>query len=166
MASDLTLREVMQIDLPIFFAFETDPEATYMAAFGAKNPMDHHAFEERWNRILNDKDVVARTILRDGHVVGSIGSFIDKEFGKREVTYWIGKEYWGKGIATRALSQFLTELEVRPLYARASKDNAASIRVLEKCGFKIIGYGKGFANARGKEVEEAILELAEDKSAK
>ena len=92
-------------------------------------------------------------------MVGSIASFIDQDFGKREVTYWIGREYWGKGIATKALSRFLRELKVNPTYARASKDNVASIRVLKKCGFKITGHGKGFANARGKEIEEVVLEL-------
>ena len=89
---------------------------------------------------------------------GSVASFIDQDFGKREVTYWIGREYWRKGIATKALSKFLSELKVSPIYARASKDNAGSIRVLEKCGFKITGHRKGFANARGKEIEEIVLE--------
>lgn len=48
---------------------------------------------------------------------------------------------------------------VRPLYARVVKDNLASQRVLQKCGFTICGENKGFANARGKEVEEFIMRL-------
>ncbi len=84
---------------------------------------------------------------------------IDAEFGKPEVSYWIGKPYWGKGVATRALSAFLFHVKVRPLYARVAKDNIASLRVLEKCGFARIGEDKGFANARGEEVEEFILRL-------
>ena len=47
----------------------------------------------------------------------------------------------------------------RPMYARVVKDNIASLRVLEKCGFTICGEGKGFAYARGEEVEEFILRL-------
>lgn len=78
---------------------------------------------------------------------------------RREVSYWIGKEYWGKGIATRALSEFLSELTDRPLYARAAKDHLASLRVLEKCRFAIVGEDKGFASARGRETEEFVLEL-------
>jgi RimJ/RimL family protein N-acetyltransferase len=70
---------------------------------------------------------------------------------KPEVSYWIGKPYWGKGVATKALSAFLTLIKVRPLYARAAKDHSASLRVLEKCGFTRIGEGKGFANARNEE---------------
>jgi RimJ/RimL family protein N-acetyltransferase len=82
--------------------------------------------------------------------------------GQPEVTYWIGKEYWGNGVATRALSAFLESARVRPLHARAAKDNVASLRVLEKCGFVITGEDKGFSNARGEEVEEFILTLTTD----
>jgi RimJ/RimL family protein N-acetyltransferase len=57
------------------------------------------------------------------------------------------------------LSAFLEYIKIRPLYARAAKDNLPSIRVLEKCGFKIISEDKGFSNARGKVVEEFILSL-------
>ena len=159
MAEDVILRDVKETDLPIFFGYESDPAAVHMAAFTAKNPADGDAFEAHWKKILSDETVIIRTVLFDECVVGSVASFIDQEFGKREVTYWIGRQYWGKGIATKALSKFLRELKVRPIYARASKDNTASIRVLEKCGFKITGHGKGFANARGKEIEEVVLHL-------
>ena len=159
MVDDVMLRDVEETDLPIFFEYESDPSAVYMAAFTAKNPADRSAFDAHWKRILGDESIVKRTILFDGHVVGSIASFIDQEFGKREVTYWIGREHWGKGIATKALSKFLRELKVNPIYARASKDNVASIRVLEKCGFKITGHGKVFANARDNEIEVVVLEL-------
>ena len=80
-----------------------------------------------------------------------------EQFGKPAVAYWIGKPYWGKGVATRALSAFLGYVKVRPLYARAVKDNVASLRVLEKCGFTVCGEDKGFSDARGQEVEECIL---------
>jgi RimJ/RimL family protein N-acetyltransferase len=92
-------------------------------------------------------------------VVGNVATFVDDEFGKQEVTYWIGKEFWGQGIATTALSRLLAEVTTRPIYGRAAKDNLGSIRVLEKCGFRITGQDRGFANARGKEIEEVILEL-------
>ncbi len=94
-------------------------------------------------------------------MVGHVAKFVDAEFGKPEVTYWIGRKHWGRGLATEALSQFVSKLELRPLYGRAARDNAASIRVMEKCGFRIVGYGKGFAKARGKEIEEVILELTD-----
>ena len=158
---EVSLRDVAETDLPIFFDFQRDSAANYMAAFTTRDPTDKEAFAAHWNRILNDDRVLVKTIVFDGHVVGSVATFVDKEFGKPEVTYWIGKEYWGMGLATYALTRFLRDMAVRPIYGRAAKDNVASIRVLEKCGFRMFGQSKGFANARGAVVEEVILELTD-----
>jgi len=157
--SEIILRDVRETDLPIFFEHQRDPAANYMAAFTARDPNDKEAFTAHWRLILSDDTVTVRTIVSDGNVVGNVAKFVEKEFGRPEVTYWIGKGHWGKGLATKALSMFVGEVRARPIYGRAAKDNVASIRVMEKCGLTIIGYGKGFANARGKETEEAILEL-------
>ncbi len=151
------LRNVRPSDLPIFFRHQQDPVATHMAAFTSKDPADREAFDAHWRKILGDDAIVMKTILVDEDVAGHIGSF-ERE-GKPNVTYWIGREYWGKGLATGALTEFLDDLEVRPVYAGAAKDNVASLRVLEKCGFKVAGEEKGFANARGEETEELLLEL-------
>ena len=114
-------------------------------------------FTAHWTRILNDSAVCKRTILFEGQVVGHISKF--EQFGEPEISYWIGKEYWGKGIATSALSAFLHTVTERPLYGRAAKDNLASQRVLEKCGFTLQGCNRDFANARGEEIEEVIFTL-------
>lgn len=156
-ASNVRLRDVIESDLPIFFEHQLDPVANYMAAFTARDPTDQAAFMAHWARILADNTNTTMTILFGGNVAGHVASF--QQFGQQEVTYWIGKEYWGQGIATRALSAFLDHVKARPLYARAAKDNVASLRVLEKCGFKIVGEDKGFANARGREIEEFVLKL-------
>ena len=160
-ADTILLRDVAETDLPIFFEHQRDPAANYMAAFTARDATDRIAFAAHWKRILNDDTVVVKTIVFEGRVIGNVAKFVDREFGKPEVTYWIGKEYWGMGSATKALSKFLRDIQVRPIYGRAAKDNVASIRVMEKCGFAISGYGKGFASARGKEIEEVILELSD-----
>jgi len=158
MTSGLVLREVVENDLPIFFEQQLDPEVKTMAAFTAKDPANREAFTAHWNRILADATVIIKTIVYDGQVVGSVLSY--EEAGKPEVSYWIGKEYWGKGFATRALSDLLVHgNKTRPIYARVARDNLGSRRVLEKCGFKIIGEARGFANARGEEIEELLLEL-------
>jgi RimJ/RimL family protein N-acetyltransferase len=151
------LRGVEESDLTIFFEQQLDPEANHMAAFTSKDPADSNAFAEKWIKILGDDTINIKTIVYKGKVAGNIMSH--RWFGKPEVSYWIGKEYWGRGVATSALLTFLDQLQVRPLYARVAKDNIASLRVLEKCGFTITGYEKSFANARGKEIEEAILEI-------
>jgi RimJ/RimL family protein N-acetyltransferase len=158
MVSDVSLRDVLEADLPIFFADQLDPDAQAMAAFTAKDPTDRQAFMMHWHRILADPANIIRTIIVDGQVAGSVSSYLDA--GHPEVTYWLGKSYWGKGLATRALSEFLAHVNpTRPIYARAAKDNRGSLRVLEKCGFRIIGEDKGFANARGTEIEEFLLQL-------
>ena len=160
MSNQLILRDVVNDDLPIFFEYQLDQGANYMAAFTARDPTDQEAFLAHWHRILADKTNIIQTILFNRQVAGSVSSY--EEEGKPEVTYWLGKEYWGKGIATWALKEFLAQKnQIRPIYARVAKDNLGSRRVLEKCGFKIIGESKGFANARGEEIEELHLELAE-----
>ena len=160
MSNELLLRNVVNDDLLIFFEYQLDPEANYMAAFTARDPTDQEAFLAHWHRILADETTINQTILFNGHVAGSVSSY--EEEGKPEVTYWLGKEYWGKGIATWALKEFLAQKnQIRPIYARVAKDNLGSRRVLEKCGFKIIGESEGFANARGQEIEELLLELRE-----
>jgi RimJ/RimL family protein N-acetyltransferase len=130
-----------------------------MAAFLAR---DREAFMAHWTKILGDETIIKKTILFEGQVAGNIVSF--EQFGERLVGYWLGKEYWGKGIATEALSAFLDQVRARPLYAHVAKHNIASIQVLEKCGFTIIGEEKGFADAGGDEVEEFILKLSANES--
>jgi RimJ/RimL family protein N-acetyltransferase len=154
---EVTLREVAAADLGVLFDFERDPVAVRMAAFTPKDPSDRAAFDAHWKRLLTDPSITARTVVADGCVVGSVASFVLE--GQREVTYWIGREHWGRGLATSALREFLRVETTRPLFARAAKDNAGSIRVLEKCGFLAHGEGRWFANARGAEIEEVLLRL-------
>jgi RimJ/RimL family protein N-acetyltransferase len=160
MSNKLLLRQVVNDDLPIFFAYQLDQEANHMAAFTARDPTNQEAFMAHWHRILAEETNIIQTILCNGQVAGSVSSYRDE--GKPEVTYWLGREYWGKGIATWALKEFLAHHNpARPIYARVAKDNLGSCRVLEKCGFKVIGELTGFANARGQEIEELLLELRE-----
>jgi RimJ/RimL family protein N-acetyltransferase len=131
-ADEVRLRNVTEDDLPVFFDHQQDPEANRMAAFP---PRDRDAFMAHWNTILRNEAGVVRTVLLDGQVAGYVVAF-DFE-GRREVGYWIGRTFWGKGVATRALRAFLEEVNERPIYAGVADHNVASIRVLEKCGFTI-----------------------------
>ena len=155
--SDITLREVTNDDLPIFYAHQVDPVAIHMAAFTPPDPADREAFAQHWAKLLADPDIISRTVVADGVVVGHVASYVDS--GHTEVTYWIGSDHWGRGIATRALQAFVAQVATRPLYARAVKDNAGSLRVLSRCGFSIRGEDRGFAHGRGAEVEEYVLVL-------
>jgi RimJ/RimL family protein N-acetyltransferase len=154
----IVLRDVMMSDLPIFFDQQLDPEANRMAAFTRKDPADRDAFMAHWAKILRDETITIQTILFDGQVAGSVLSYVDED-GQLEVSYWIGRPYWGKGVATRGLLAFLDHIKVRPLYARVAQDNIGSLRVLEKCRFTRIGEGRGFSQARGQEVQEFLLRL-------
>lgn len=160
MTNELFLRDVVNDDLPIFFEQQLNKEAIHMAAFTAKDPTNQEAFTAHWLRNLANETTINKTIVFNGQVAGSVASYVDE--GRPEVTYWLGKEYWGKGIATWALEELLTDYnKTRPIYSRVAKDNLGSRRVLEKCGFKIIGESTGFAYARGQEIEELILQLVE-----
>ena len=96
------------------------------------------------------------SILRDGQVAGYILSW--EMEGEREVGYWLGKEYWGKGIATQALAEYINIVKTRPLMAHVARHNIGSRRVLEKCGFMVVGEDK-YTNPAGVEVEEFVLKL-------
>ncbi|MBB6671326.1 GNAT family N-acetyltransferase [Cohnella nanjingensis] len=157
MMTEVTLREVVEADLPIFYEHQLDEEANRMAAFTAKDPHDKPAFAAHWTKLLGDERILARTVLADGQAAGHILSY--PSFGETEITYWIGRAFWGQGVATSAVSQFLRVQEERPLFARAAKDHLASLKVLERNGFKIVSEDRGFANARGEEIEEYVLRL-------
>ncbi len=128
------LREVHEADLPIFFEHQLDPVAYQMAGMPSKDREDYLA---HWAKNMRDDRNDHRTILFNGQVVGYIVSFPME--GEREVGYWIGRDFWRKGIATQALLLFLTEIKIRTLYAHVIKDNVGSRRVLEKCGFSLAG---------------------------
>ena len=157
MTANVVLRNVTEADIPIFFEIQLDPLANHIVASTVENPADFAAFTAKWTTILANDRITKQTVLVDGCVAGSVLCY--EQCGKLAVGYWLAREYWGRGIATRALSEFLRSVKTRPLYARVAKDNRASLRVLEKCGFTITGEDKGFSNARGVEVEEFVLEL-------
>lgn len=155
MTDHIQLRAVLQDDLPLFFGHQLDAEANHMAAFTAPDPHDRAAFTARWANILAQDAIIKQTILYQAQVVGHVLQFV--QYGQPEISYWIGKAFWGRGIATQALHLFLQHIPTRPLYARAAQDNRASLRVLSKCGFVIVGEDTGFAHARNTIVAEYIL---------
>jgi RimJ/RimL family protein N-acetyltransferase len=153
----IVLRDVRDSDLETFFEHWTDEAALRMAAFTPADAGDRSAFAERWRRQRGDPSILVQTIEHEGEPVGSIGSWGGESH--REITYWIGRPHWGKGIASEALLAFLELERTRPLYAAAAADNAASLRVLAKAGFRVTGSGRGYANGRGCEIADVSLRL-------
>jgi RimJ/RimL family protein N-acetyltransferase len=155
--TELRLRPLQDGDIDYLFEQMRDPAAADMAAFTADDPNDREAFDAWIERNRNNPTADNRVITADGEMVGSIAAFtID---GDREVTYWIGREHWGKGYASRALALLLESDETRPLHARVAADNSGSIKVLERNGFRRTGTDRGYANARGREIEEFVYRL-------
>jgi RimJ/RimL family protein N-acetyltransferase len=156
--SEIILRKTEISDLECFFVFQLDQEANYLAAFTSKDPTDKTAYLQKYTKFLSDRTINTQTIIVDEIIAGSVAKF--EMEGEAEITYWIDKKYWGKGIATTALKKFLTIENARPVFGRTAFDNVGSQKVLERCGFIKIGTDKGFANARQAEIEEYIYKLA------
>ncbi|MEV7553843.1 GNAT family N-acetyltransferase [Amycolatopsis sp. NPDC089917] len=155
--AEVALRLVEDSDLDALFEQMRDPESVRMAAFTARDPDDREAFDAHVAKLRASPDIIVRAVTGDGRFLGTVGSFVVE--GDTEVTYWIDRSAWGRGIASQALALLLDIVEVRPLYARAASDNLGSLRVLEKAGFTVIGTDTGYASARNAEIEETILRL-------
>lgn len=149
----IILRPVTASDLPVIYDQQADPELSAMAAFPSR---DREAFDAHWAKIMADKKVILKAIIFNGQLAGHLVSW-EMEEG-REVGYWLGREFWGKGIATQALRQFLDVVMTRPLFAHVAKHNIGSKRVLEKNGFKVIRED-WYNNPAGDLVEEYLLRL-------
>ncbi|MBI5200854.1 MAG: GNAT family N-acetyltransferase [Elusimicrobia bacterium] len=153
MASGVSLREPVEADVESFFRHQLEPEARRMAAFPSR---DRAAFAAHWAKTAADPSVTRLTILADGRPAGYVACF--SRLGLREVCYWLGKEFWGRGVATKALALFLDRVQERPLHARVAKSNVGSLRVVQACGFTIAGEDR-FPDHNGAPVEEFLLKL-------
>lgn len=156
---NITLSATTIVDLNTLFEFQSDHEAIHLAAFTPKDPGDKIAYIEKYSKHLADPSINTQTIKLNDVIVGSIAKYMmDNE---AEITYWIDRKYWGQGIATKALTDFLKTEPSRPIFGRVAFDNYGSQKVLEKCGFLKIGKDSGYANARQAEIEEFIYKLAD-----
>jgi ribosomal-protein-alanine N-acetyltransferase len=155
---DIKLRPTQISDLDTLFQFQLDKKGGYLAAFMPKNPADKAAYIIKYTKLLGDPTVNNQTIVIDNIIVGSIAKFTIE--GDTEITYWIDRNFWGQGVATKALKDFLVNETSRPIFGRVAFDNFGSQKVLKKCGFVKIGSDKGFANARQAEIEELIYKLS------
>jgi len=151
---EVQLRNVEDRDLEVFFDHQADPQAVEMAAFPAR---DKEQFAAHWAKVRADDANVLRTIVADGLVAGNIGSW--QQDGRQFLGYWVGREFWGRGVGTQALALLVDEVSVRPLYAHVVVHNVGSIRVLEKCGFRRDRVQEAKAPAPDDGIEEFIFVL-------
>ena len=150
------LRNVERGDLPRMYEMQLDPESNRMAG---TIPRSVEAFEAHWAKVLRDPSVTAKAILLGEVLVGTVSCFTHE--GQAHVGYWISREHWGQGIASRALELLLHEVATRPLYASAATNNTASLRVLQKCGFVVEQVQLSPATDRFSERQVAHLVLAD-----
>jgi len=150
----VTLRTVEDRDLDVFFEHQADPQAVEMAAFPAR---DKDQFAAHWAKVRADEALVVRTILADGMVAGNIGCW--QQDGQHLLGYWVGREFWGRGVATQALARLVDEVSIRPLYAHVAVHNVGSIRVLGKCGFRRDRVQEAEAPASDDGIEEFFFVL-------
>lgn len=159
----MILRDMTEADLDVLFDIQDDDIARHMAAFTSADGGDRDRYVARFRRLLADDKIINKVILVDDEIVGSIASFVLE--GDTEVTYWIRRDRWGRGIATAALAELLRQVTVRPLFARIAADNAGSAKVLLRNGFIRVGEETGYARARNAEITEHIYRLDEPASA-
>ena len=152
--AQVCLRDIERNDLPSLYEFQLDPEANQLAA---TNPRSAEVFDAHWEKILQDQSVIVKAILVGDLLAGCISCF--KADGLDVVGYWLGREFWGNGVATRALQLLLVQISIRPLYARVAVSNVGSLRVVQKCGFSVVRHEHSPGDDRYVACEEAILIL-------
>lgn len=151
------LREVEDGDIAVFYEHQRDPLANAMLAYAGQPPAEREAYDAKWKKNRAEPTNTMRTIVtEEGAIAGYVTCFV--RFGVHEVGYWLGAEHWGKGLATRALEELLEIVKVRPLHARIAKHNFGSRRVVEKCGFTVIGEDKYTPSPGAPEIHEWVLQ--------
>jgi len=133
----LELRPPSESDLRRLFEIQSDDASREMAGYPQR---DWDAFQLHWQKNVIGSDAVTRVVVVDGEtgreIIGQISLF--SRDGLREIGYLIARSHWGQGIASKALSQFLSEVPERPIHAVVLPTNARSIRILEKNAFTLV----------------------------
>jgi RimJ/RimL family protein N-acetyltransferase len=157
-ATSVQLRPVVKSDIAQFFEHHLELRPLPAGASVADLEARKATFVDRWEQMLSDKNVMARTIIWKDAVAGYVARLIQRD--KPSISCWLGRDYWGKGVATQAVQAFLDLIEKRPIYARVAYDNLAAMQVLRKIGFEIVEHDSFFSDAHGYEIDEIILALS------
>jgi RimJ/RimL family protein N-acetyltransferase len=157
MLDGVILRDMTEDDLDVLYDIQDDDAAQHMAAFTSPDGNERAAYAAKLRKILRSDEITHKVIVVDDEVVGSVASFLVE--GDTEVTYWIRRDLWGRGLASAALAQLLREVTQRPIFARAAADNAGSARVLLRNGFRRVSEETSYAEARRAEITEHVYRL-------
>ena len=140
----LILRRWRENDAEALFKYASDDRVSEMALWPRHTSVDMSR-EVIKNFFLPNPFTLAMVLKETGEPIGCIGIVPegDEHFkpltNEREVGYWIGCPYWGKGLTTEALSALTVfcreSLRLDSLLITTNAKNIASQRVAEKCGF-------------------------------
>ena len=133
----VTLRDVVESDVAAFYEHQCEPDACNMVGL---EPRPRNGFVSHWQSLLTNERVQKKTILVSsddkvccqGEIAGNVVCY--PQDGMRLVGYWLGKRFWGHGIASQAVGLFVGFNDL-PLHAFVRSTNVRSVRVLENCGF-------------------------------
>lgn len=153
----IELRPLDDDDLDAVFEMMRDREAIAMAAFTAQDPDDRAAFDAWIARERAAADVLCLVVTENSGFAGTAAAFTVE--GDREVSFWLARHAWGRGVATEALRLLISREPIRPLYARTAAHNAAAIAVLNKVGFTEVSRNVEVAPGVGREIEEIVFTL-------
>lgn len=153
----IELRDLDDDDLDAVFEMLRDPAAVEMAAFTRADVSDRTSFDEWIEPRRAAPDVSLHVVTERGGFAGIVAAFPVE--GDREVTCWLARHAWGRGVATQALRLLLSREPIRPLFARVAAHNAAAIAVLRRCDFTEVSRDESFAPRLGRDVEEVVYTL-------
>jgi RimJ/RimL family protein N-acetyltransferase len=103
-----------------------------------------------------------------GEAVGGIGVIAGADVNRHagEIGYWLGRAWWGRGLATASVTHFVPWVArtfgFARLFAQAFETNLASMRVLEKCGFQREGILRSHAQKDGRYLDEVVYGIVLD----
>jgi RimJ/RimL family protein N-acetyltransferase len=153
---------ITEDDIKTLYPLGHDKDVSWMSGGGLTFPISYEEFRIRKTIAVSASvgEMASYAIRWDDTLVGSIGYFRREADVPLEIGYWLGKKYWGKGIATSALLLALDAMRddgiSGTLIASTIADNLGSRHILLKCGFREIGAEVYDSPARKMEVESIL----------
>jgi RimJ/RimL family protein N-acetyltransferase len=116
----------------------------------------------------SEKPVTNFAIVVEGAAAGGVGLMMQTDIYRRsaEIGYWLGEDFWGRGIvseAVGALSEWaFASFDLSRIYAGVLEWNPASMRVLEKAGYQFEARLRKAVTKEGVTMDDFIYALVRD----
>ncbi len=153
----LCLREITEADIPAIFAiFGNDTVTKYYNCDTLKEEKEAEEFVDWYATIFEQKRGIrwGITLKPNSKVIGTCGFNFFNPNGRANLGYDLNEDYWGQGIITEAVKMTMSygfrTLQINRIEADVMLENAASIKVLDKVGFKREGIMREYGYWKGK----------------